>query len=174
MRRPPGVPAPSHRAQTNRGCADRHAERRSWGRSRVRAVRGVSPTPSTQRGSSACALSGEVAARGAPVNTEARESHRSHRAGIRARSRSRKRIRTSRQARKYSEAALASITRTRSIDSADASEARSLSSSRRSAPSRTRIRRWPSSLSAISSRAIARSRPFVTASACARRIGCPS
>jgi hypothetical protein len=39
---------------------------------------------------------GEVAARGAPVSTEARESQRSHRAGIRARSRSWKRIPTSR------------------------------------------------------------------------------
>jgi hypothetical protein len=98
------------------------------------------------------ALIGEVAARGAPVSTEARESLRSHRVGIRARSRSRNRIRTPRQAGKYRAAALASITRTRSIESADARAARSLSNSRRSAPSRTRIRRWPSSFSLISSR----------------------
>jgi hypothetical protein len=52
-------------------------------------------------------LIGDVAARGAPVSTEARESQRSHRAGIRVRSRSRNRIRTSHQAEKYSAAALA-------------------------------------------------------------------
>jgi hypothetical protein len=44
------------------------------------------------------ALIGEVAARGAPVNTEARESQRSQRVGIRARSRPRNRIRTWRHA----------------------------------------------------------------------------
>lgn len=109
------------------------------------------------------AFSGEVAARGAPVNKEARESARSHRAGIRARSRNR--ICTFFQAPKYKPAAFPSITRIRSIESADPNAARSASNSRRSVRSRTRFRRWPSSFAAISSRAIVTSRSFVTASA---------
>jgi hypothetical protein len=71
----PRAPALSHRAQTNRGCADRHGVRRSWDRSRVRVARGALPIPRTQKDSSA------------------------QRAGIRARSRSRKRMRTSRHPR---------------------------------------------------------------------------
>jgi hypothetical protein len=57
------------------------------------------------------ALIGDVAARGAPVSTDAREPQRSQRAGIRARSRSRKRIVTSFHALKYASAAFASIFR---------------------------------------------------------------